>query len=169
MEKSKYKDKAADGAAKPYLDDKFRRCTKCFVGGLNYGEQKIGTMLITEIVRMEVPNAPSVDIARIVRCGNVKCDNVADVILFREAIANGIDKAQIFSLLRSTHATPTFKKRELLSGRLDPVVLSPAILEAISKRTERPAFGRDYNPDERIEGSARYQNDFPPSEEEMPL
>lgn len=160
-EKSKYKGKAGDGTPKHFLDDRFRRCTKCFVSGAGYGEHKLGTMLITEIVRMQVKGGPNLDIAKAVRCGNTLCDVIADVRLFRAADERGITKAAVFALLRANKGTPTFTEVELRSGRLEPVILPDSIIAAIAARSTRPQFGRDYNPNDFTEGREPAAEEYP--------
>ena len=158
--KKKLDNNAGEGGAPPKLDDKFRRCGKCFISKDVYGQPDVGNIMIVETVRLHVQNGPNVDVAKSIRCGNVYCDNVSDVFLYRAGIALGINKATVYMLLRARHATPTFTLDELKSGRLDPIKLSDNLTAMLSRPSPTaPKFGEDYNPDEYTEPGT--QTEFP--------
>lgn len=137
------------------FDDGFRRCKTCFSSQGIYGQPDVGSMMITEMVRLQHKDAPCIDIGKTIRC--VRCGYIGDVVMFRAAAEYGITKAAVFTLLRDHRATATFTLKELQDGRIAEVPLSPALQAMLNK--PRPQWGQDYNPDEHIEPGV--QTEFP--------
>lgn len=137
-----------NGNQEPRQLDNLARCKKCFVSNGIYGQPDIGTILISEIVRLQKDDGPNLDVARVVRC--VQCGYVSQLVPYRDGIALGITKENLFSLLRDHKAVPTFTMDELSSGVPYRPRLSPALEAAVAKPA-RPVFGQDYNPDQHIE------------------
>jgi hypothetical protein len=145
------KKKRGSSADGPVVLDRTVRCKNCFVSTGVYGQPDIGTVMVSEVVRLQKADGPNLDVARTVRC--VQCGYIQDVIVWQAGRAAGFTRESIFSLLRASKATPTFSQEELSTGVLRHVKLSKAMQEATAKQF-RPSFGQDYNPDQHIEPRA---------------
>jgi hypothetical protein len=111
------------------------RCPKCEAAPTPYGMERLGTQMISEILRVYQEDGPNVDIGRVIRCGNPACDAPPVVKLWKAGVDMGINPADAYRLVKSCRGTLTFKLHELFSGQLDAV-------EVPEWMKVRPIFGQ---------------------------
>ena len=133
------------------FSDNWIRCKKCYSSKDVYGFPDVHTPMVIHTVHAIRTDGVTVAIGKATRCGNSRCDEIADVRLSKSAERAGITKAAVYNLLRASGGNPVFTIKELKEGRLAPVKLSDSLTALLSVADPRPQFGRDYNPDEHIE------------------
>ncbi len=155
------KKKRGNTQAAPVVDPRFPRCDRCSAGDPGYGEQRVGTLLITETVRLapdevrmpsgKMERPPAVDIGTVIRCPNEAAHktyhNTTEQKRMRvcerppvfkpgPAFAMlGIEHANVYRLLRACTGQPTFYLDELKSGKMRQQQISESMAEKM-----RPLF-----------------------------